>query len=59
MLDEEYLASRAVPICPDDMGTASAGMPPGEFDPTAPDSSAETGGTSHISIVDRWGTRCR
>jgi gamma-glutamyltranspeptidase/glutathione hydrolase len=37
------------------MGTASPGTPPGDFDPTAPDPSAKTSGTSHISIVDRWG----
>ena len=55
MLDEAYLASRAALIGPNDMGTASPGTPPGDFDPTAPDTSAKTSGTSHISIVDRWG----
>ena len=55
MLDEEYLASRAELIGPMDMGTASPGTPPGDFDPTAPDPSAKNSGTSHISIVDRWG----
>ena len=55
MLDDEYLASRAALITDIDMGTASPGTPPGEFDPTAPDLTAKTSGTSHISIVDRWG----
>lgn len=55
MLDEAYLASRAALIGPMDMGTAAPGTPPGEFDPTAPDPSATSNGTSHISIVDRWG----
>ncbi|GAA2035016.1 gamma-glutamyltransferase [Agromyces tropicus] len=55
MLDEAYLASRAALISDTDMGTAGPGTPPGEFDPTAPDATAKTSGTSHISIVDRWG----
>ena len=55
MLDESYLASRAALIGPNDMGTAAPGIPPGEFDPSAPDPSLKTSGTSHISIVDRWG----
>jgi len=55
MLDEDYLASRAALIGPNDMGTAAPGTPPGDFDPTAPDPTAKTSGTSHISIVDRWG----
>ena len=55
MLDADYLASRAALITPNDMGTANPGTPPGEFDPYAPDPTAKTSGTSHISIVDRWG----
>ena len=55
MLDKEYLAVRASLIGPDDMGTAAPGTPPGDFDPTAPDPTAKTSGTSHISIVDRFG----
>ena len=55
MLDEAYLASRAALITDTDMGTAAPGTPPGDFDPTAPDPTAKTSGTSHISIVDRWG----
>jgi gamma-glutamyltranspeptidase/glutathione hydrolase len=55
MLDEAYLASRAALVTDTDMGVASPGTPPGEFDPTAPDATVTTSGTSHISIVDRWG----
>ena len=55
MLDEAYLASRAALIGSDDMGIAAPGTPPGEFDPAAPDTTANASGTSHISIVDRWG----
>ena len=55
MLDKHYLASRAAMITDMDMGRAAPGEPPGEFDPSAPDSRAKNSGTSHISIVDRWG----
>ena len=55
MLDEDYLASRAALITDMDMGTAMPGLPPGEFDPTAPQESDTEGGTSHVSIVDRYG----
>ena len=55
MLDDDYLASRAALITDFDMGTAAPGVPPGEFDPTGPDTTDTEGGTSHISIVDRWG----
>jgi gamma-glutamyltranspeptidase/glutathione hydrolase len=55
MLDEDYLASRAALITDTDMGTAQPGTPPGEFDPSAADTTAKTSGTSHISIVDRYG----
>ncbi len=55
MLDEDYLASRAALINDLDMGTAAPGIPPGEFDPTAPQTTDTEGGTSHISIVDRYG----
>jgi gamma-glutamyltranspeptidase/glutathione hydrolase len=55
MLDEDYLASRADLITDMDMGSASAGEPPGEFDPTAPDNSITEFGTSHVSIVDQYG----
>ncbi len=56
MLDKDYLASRAALITETDLGTAQPGEPPGEFDPTAPDNGRpKDGGTSHISIVDRYG----
>ena len=55
MLDKDYLASRAALITGNDLGTAEPGDPPGEFDPTAPHSRAKDSGTSHISIVDRYG----
>ena len=55
MLDKDYLYSRFELITDVDMGTALPGNPPGDFDPTAPDTTAKTSGTSHISIVDRYG----
>jgi gamma-glutamyltranspeptidase/glutathione hydrolase len=55
MLDEDYLASRAALITDMDMGRAAPGVPPGDFDPSAPDNSAKDSGTSHVSIVDRYG----
>ncbi|MCB1957599.1 MAG: gamma-glutamyltransferase [Rhodocyclaceae bacterium] len=55
MLDKLYLADRAALITDSDMGTADAGVPPGNFDPAAPDPTVKVTGTSHISIVDRYG----
>ena len=55
MLDKAYLATRAALITDMDMGRADPGVPPGEFDPSAPDNGAKTSGTSHVSIVDRYG----
>ncbi len=55
MLNEAYLASRAALITDTDMGTAAPGVPPGEFDPTGPQEGDSEGGTSHVSIVDRYG----
>ncbi len=55
MLDQDYLASRAALITDMDMGRALPGTPPGVFDPTAPDTTDTESGTSHISIVDRYG----
>ncbi|MCB1888299.1 MAG: gamma-glutamyltransferase [Rhodocyclaceae bacterium] len=55
MLDKDYLADRALLITDIDMGSAAPGVPPGEFDPAAPDPTAKVSGTSHISIVDRYG----
>ena len=55
MLDEDYLASRADLITDMDMGRADPGVPPGDFDPSAPHNRAKNSGTSHVSIVDRYG----
>jgi gamma-glutamyltranspeptidase/glutathione hydrolase len=55
MLDEDYLKERAALITTMDMGTAEPGVPPGPFDPYAPDSAAKQSGTSHVSIIDRYG----
>ena len=55
MLNKEYLAMRAALITAMDMGNAEPGIPPGVFDPSAPDNSLTEAGTSHVSIVDRYG----
>ncbi len=55
MLDKDYLASRAALITDTDMGTAAPGTPPGDFDPTGPQLTDTENGTSHLSIIDRWG----
>ncbi|MEZ5627896.1 MAG: gamma-glutamyltransferase [Rhodocyclaceae bacterium] len=55
MLDKTYLASRAALIGEQDTGTAATRHPPGNFNPSAPDNRAKLSGTSHISIVDRYG----
>ncbi len=55
MLNKDYLATRAALITDTDIGTASAGTPPGDFDPSAPDTRTKESGTSHVSIIDRYG----
>jgi gamma-glutamyltranspeptidase/glutathione hydrolase len=56
MLDEAYLQERAGLIdMTFDMGTASPGTPPGDFDTSAPQLRTFEGGTSHVSIVDQFG----
>ena len=55
LLDEAYLAKRAGQITAADMGTALPGEPPALSDPRAPHRAAKDSGTSHISIVDRYG----
>lgn len=55
LLDKEYLAGRADLISTMDMGTAEPGAPDGVFDPYGPDTTAKLSGTSHVSIVDRYG----
>jgi len=54
MLDKDYLAERAAMIGPNDMGQAEPGKLDG-FNPYAPDNTAKDSGTSHVSIVDRYG----
>lgn len=55
MLDKDYLAERASLIGDVDIGPASPGMIPG-YDPDMPaDMRAKDSGTSHISIVDKYG----
>jgi gamma-glutamyltranspeptidase/glutathione hydrolase len=56
LLDPAYLTARAQLIDPDRAGTARAGNPPwrrAAFEPA--DALAEEAGTSHVSIVDRFG----
>lgn len=55
MLDKVYLASRAALITNDDLGNVDPGVPPGDFDPFAPDLRTKDSGTSHVSIIDRFG----
>ncbi|MCB1758936.1 MAG: gamma-glutamyltransferase [Gammaproteobacteria bacterium] len=55
MLDEAYLAARAALITETDMGTADPGTPPGVVSLNGPDNTAKLSGTSHVSIVDRYG----
>lgn len=56
LLDPGYLASRAELIDPTtDMGTALPGIPPGASSTLAADPTDTSNGTSHVSIVDRYG----
>ena len=55
MLDRDYLASRAALIGERDMGKATAGNPPGRFDPSAPQRNDTEHGTSQVSIIDQYG----
>lgn len=55
LLNESYLQGRAAMVTNRDMGTTAPGVPPGDFDPSAPDTAAKLSGTSHISIIDRYG----
>lgn len=55
MLDEGYLADRAALITETDMGPADPGIPPGVVGPSGPHNAAKLSGTSHVSIVDRYG----
>ncbi len=56
LLDDDYLAGRTALISLDaDMGTAAPGVPPGALSGAAADATAKSSGTSHVSIVDRYG----
>jgi gamma-glutamyltranspeptidase/glutathione hydrolase len=55
LLDKAYLKQRAGRITATDMGTALPGDPPFRFDRSAPDPAVKESGTSHISIIDRYG----
>ena len=55
MLDKPYLATRAALITDMDMGQAEPGTPPGASFALAADPTAKLTGTSHVSIVDKWG----
>ncbi len=55
MLDKEYLATRAALINATDIGSADPGIPPGAEMPMSADTTAKNSGTSHISIVDKYG----
>jgi gamma-glutamyltranspeptidase/glutathione hydrolase len=56
LLDRTYLAQRAALIGPQAMGRARAGRPAGLQVAWGGDGSPELPSTSHISVVDRFGT---
>jgi gamma-glutamyltranspeptidase/glutathione hydrolase len=56
LLDKSYLAQRATLIGPQAMGRATAGRPAGLQVAWGGDASPELPSTSHMSIVDRYGT---
>jgi gamma-glutamyltranspeptidase / glutathione hydrolase len=55
LIDPDYLRQRAQLIGTRSMGTATAGIPPGDAASFAPDRSAPKSATSHISVVDAHG----
>ncbi len=55
LLNKTYLSTRAQLIGSNDMGRASPGTPPGASALWAADERNKDSGTSHISIVDRYG----
>ncbi|MGH1484218.1 MAG: gamma-glutamyltransferase [Geminicoccales bacterium] len=56
LLDDDYLASRSSLIdLNQDLGPADPGVPPGVDPSGAAHNRAKTSGTSHVSIVDRYG----
>ncbi|MCC7067343.1 MAG: gamma-glutamyltransferase [Burkholderiales bacterium] len=56
LLDHDYLERRAAQIdLARSMGRAEPGTPPGAQVALAPDATVEVSGTSHLSMVDRYG----
>lgn len=55
LIDSDYLASRSTLITNIDMGTAEPGTPPGIEAPGAEAADDPGAGTTHLSIVDRYG----
>jgi gamma-glutamyltranspeptidase/glutathione hydrolase len=56
LLDKAYLKTRADLInLGSDLGSADPGVPPGVVVAASPDNVAKNSGTSHVSIVDRYG----
>lgn len=55
LLDDTYLTQRAAHMTTMDLGVAHAGVPPGVGEKQTNESMAPGGGTSHVSIVDRYG----
>ena len=55
LLNKDYLAGRAALISEIDLGLVEAGKPPGEFDLGSADKRTKESGTSHVSIIDRYG----
>jgi gamma-glutamyltranspeptidase/glutathione hydrolase len=55
LINKDYLATRAALINDTDLGKVQAGIPEGVFDPLTPDNRTKESGTSHVSIIDRYG----
>ena len=55
MLDKAYLKTRTALISKRDMGRAEPGIPPGVMRISGADNTAKESGTSHVSIMDRYG----
>lgn len=56
LLDDDYLAGRSGLIdLNQDLGPAEPGVPPGVASENGADNRAKTSGTSHVSIIDRYG----
>ena len=55
LLNKQYLKARAALIKAFDIKTVLPGNPPGNSTPQGSDQKVTTGGTSHVSIIDRYG----